>query len=60
MPRLPADWKGMSFRNVHAFETVFDLVVTRTEGGLRIETQRNGGSDLVKIVKAGEPVQFTF
>ena len=60
MPRLPADWKGMSFRNVHAFETVFDLVVTRTEGGLRIETQRNGRSDLVKIVKAGEPVQFTF
>jgi hypothetical protein len=36
-PRLPKEWPAMSLRRIHAFGSVFDLVVTRERDQLRIE-----------------------
>ena len=42
-PRLPKDWPAMKLTNVHAFGDVFDLSVTRAEGGkLKIDVVREG------------------
>jgi len=35
-PRLPADWERMELRSIRAFGLVFDIVVERQAGGLRL------------------------
>lgn len=42
-PRLPAAWNKMALRNIHAFDRIFDLVITRTAPGrLTITVNENG------------------
>ena len=60
LPRLPAGWNTMSLREVHAFGTAFDLVVARTETGLRIETWRNDRLESAKAAQPEELVDFAF
>jgi hypothetical protein len=55
-PQLPDDWTSMSLLKVHAFGTVFDLVVTRTADGLRVETRRTGKRNSVQTLNVGQPL----
>lgn len=49
-PRLPEGWERMALRRVHAFGTVFDVVVTRAAGaGYRVEVMVDGA-----VKQAGE------
>ena len=56
LPRLPAHWTSMSLLKVHAFGTVFDLVVTRAADGVRVETRQPGKANSAHMTKVGEPV----
>lgn len=47
-PRLPSDWDRMALRNVHAFGSVFDVVVTRRNGGLALDVRAGGTQAVVE------------
>jgi hypothetical protein len=57
-PRLPAAWTAMRLNRIHAFGSIFDLIVTRAEGGLRIEVLRGGTAVWSKVAPQGEPLSI--
>jgi cellobiose phosphorylase len=59
-PRLPRNWERMALCGVHAFESVFDLVVTRAGTQLRIDTVRDGKTIDSQTVHDGETVTVSF
>jgi hypothetical protein len=54
-PRLPKDWPAMKLSKIHAFGDVFDLSVTRGDGGkLNIDVSKDGKSVQSKQINEGE------
>jgi hypothetical protein len=54
-PRLPKDWSTMALKQIHAFGTVFDLVVTRDAGGkLSIQVAAKGHPPQIIPIDEGE------
>jgi len=52
-PRLPAGWDRMALRNIHAFNKIFDLEITRSgTGQLRI-TVKQDGRDKSYLIREG-------
>jgi len=56
-PRLPANWEHMRLADIHSFASVFDLVVTREAGNLRVQTVREGKIVTSQLIADGETVQ---
>jgi hypothetical protein len=57
-PRLPAEWPTMALNKIHAFGTVFDLTVSRTEKGLQIQVSREGQAPLTQTIADGSSASF--
>ena len=55
-PHLPHNWDRMKLADIHAFGSVFDLVVTRAGDRFRIETVRGGKAVDTQVVVPGESV----
>jgi len=55
-PRLPKDWDRMKLSGIHAFGGVFDLVVTRQQARLRVDTVREGKVANTQVVEDGTMV----
>ena len=53
-PRLPEGWGAMRLKNVHAFDRVFDLSVTRAEDKLRVEVSDGGKPSQSHLIKQGD------
>jgi hypothetical protein len=54
-PRLPKDWPAMKLTHVHAFGEVFDLSVTRGDGGkLKIDVARAGKPPVSTVLAENE------
>jgi len=57
-PRLPKNWKQMALRNIHAFETVFDLKIERLNNGkMLITIKKPNGAD-TRTINEGETAQI--
>lgn len=53
-PRLPKDWNQMALRNIHAFDSVFDLKVERLQSKkIRISLTNSGTSHTYTIEEGG-------
>jgi hypothetical protein len=53
-PRLPAGWDRMALRNIHAFNKIFDLEITRPgTGQLRITVKQDGRDKSYTIREGG-------
>jgi hypothetical protein len=52
-PTLPKAWSRMQLKNIHAFGSVFDLVVTRSGDKLQLETQRTS-----QVFDAGKTIHI--
>jgi len=48
MPRLPSGWDQMSLRNSRAFNTSFDIVVKRENGGINVQVDNKGSKTVFK------------
>jgi hypothetical protein len=59
VPRLPGKWASMRLKSVHAFGGVFDLVVTREAGRVRLEVHREGRPAMVRTAAEGAAVDIT-
>jgi hypothetical protein len=59
-PRLPGGWDHMRLADIHAFGNVFDLVVTRADDRLRIETVQGGKTTHSQTIAPGESVTIRF
>ncbi len=53
-PHLPHNWDRMKLADIHAFGSVFDLVVSRAGDRFRIETVRGGKAVDTQVVVPGE------
>ncbi|HWW37723.1 hypothetical protein [Pedobacter sp.] len=57
-PRLPKGWKQMSLRNIHAFDTIFDLRIVRQNKD-KIGVIVNKGEDThTYTIREGETIQI--
>jgi hypothetical protein len=52
-PSLPKAWGSMRLRNIHAFGSVFDLVVIRTGEKLQLETAVDGQARTSQVFDTG-------
>jgi hypothetical protein len=61
-PRLPNEWLTMALRKIHAFGSVFDLIVTREHDReqLRLEVRRETGPVQSYKIKRGETLHIDF
>lgn len=53
-PRLPDGWDRMALRRIHAFGSLFDLVVVREGGRLRVDVIRDGTTVSSQVIERGE------
>ncbi len=55
-PRLPRGWSHMALRRIHAFGRVWDLEVSRVDGGIRVDISNAAGRRLyARTLPDGEP-----
>ena len=52
-PRLPQGWPDMMLKRVQAFDSTFDLTVSRSDGGLRVRVSRTGLPSIEKTINEG-------
>jgi len=57
-PRLPKDWKQMTLRNIHAFDTVFDLKIQRLKNGKILATVTKAKGTQTYTIPDGGTVQI--
>ena len=57
-PRLPDGWPSMALRQVKAFNSNFDVVVTRVAKHLRVQILRQGQNIHEKTINPGETVDI--
>jgi hypothetical protein len=57
-PSLPKAWGSMQLRNIHAFGSVFDLVVTRAGEKLRLETAVDGHARTSQVFDTGTTINI--
>ena len=55
-PRLPAEWNQMNLRNIKAFNSTFDIEVTRENGKQSVAVKAGGKTLLHKTFKEGEVI----
>ena len=53
-PRLPKEWNSMALKNIHAFQNIFDLEVTRTGMDKLTITVVKGNTQKKYSIKEGE------
>lgn len=52
-PHLPAKWDQMALRKVHAFGSVFDIVVARKDGKLAVDVTSGGTKISGQVIEPG-------
>lgn len=57
-PRLPQGWNSMNLRKIKAFNTTFDLEVTRENGKQKVAVKSEGKTLLSKTIKEGEIISI--
>jgi hypothetical protein len=57
-PRLPKGWKQMSLKNIHAFDTVFDLRIVRQNSGKIGVAVSKAGDTHTYTIREGETIQI--
>jgi len=57
-PRLPKGWKQMSLKNIHAFDTVFDLRIVRQNSGKIAVAVSKAGDTHTYAIREGETIQI--
>lgn len=57
-PTLPKEWDRMQLRNIHAFGSVFDLVVTRAGDKLQLETAVEGRRRASQVFDTGKTISI--
>ena len=60
MPTLPKAWGRMQLRNIHAFGSVFDLLVTRAGDKLQLETAVEGKRRTLQVFDAGKTISINW
>lgn len=55
-PQLPESWPSMSLRSIHAFDSVFDIVVERNGENLNVTVSSGQKVFLNKLIRNGETV----
>jgi hypothetical protein len=59
-PSLPTGWNRMALRQVEAFQSTFDVEITREPSDrLKIVVTRRQAKPIETIIKSGEPVPIT-
>lgn len=58
-PNLPTAWPYLHLKNIYAFDSVFDISVTREGDTLQVSVRRGGENVFSKQVRNGEVVQVT-
>ena len=58
-PRLPKAWPSMRLKAIHAFGGMFDVMVAREAGQVKVEIQRAGRPAIVRKALEGEPIAFS-
>lgn len=53
-PHLPADWDYMNLRQISAFDSQFDIEITRHNKGLQVKVTKEGKDMLNKRIKEGD------
>ena len=56
-PRLPKDWDFMNLKDIHAFDTCFNIQVNRLENGKLQVIISNNGKDKKHIIKDGQSMK---
>lgn len=59
-PHLPSAWNEAALRNVKAFQTTFDLEVSRSEYGRRLKVHEKGRLIFDRIADESEPFSIVF
>ena len=57
-PTLPKAWDRMQLRNIHAFGSVFDLVVTRAGNKLQLEMAVEGKRRILQVFDPGKTMSI--
>jgi len=57
-PNLPKAWGSMQLRNIHAFGSVFDLVIIRAGEKLRLETAVDRQPPTSRVVDVGTTIDI--
>ena len=57
-PRLPKDWPFMNLKNIHAFDTCFDVEVKRLDNGKLEVLVTNGAKTKKQVVKEGHALNI--
>lgn len=58
-PRLPKEWNKMALRNIHSFQTVFDLEVIRIRNGKLTVLIKKNGQVKRYVINEGEKVSVS-
>ena len=57
-PRLPKDWPFMNLKNIHAFDTCFDVEVKRLDNGKLEVLVTHGAKTKKQVVKEGQSINI--
>lgn len=58
-PQLPEDWDYMRLKNVHGFQTTFDINLMREAEKIRLTITSNGKKIVDKLIKNGSTVKVS-
>jgi len=59
-PQLPEKWNFMKLKNVHGFNTVFDIEVKREDGKIRLIIKSGDNMPFNKLIENGSSCIFKF
>ena len=59
-PKLPGNWDSMSLKNIHAFNTVFNITVQRVSGKYRVSVEEKGKTVQTRTWNGENSLHFTF
>ncbi len=59
-PRLPKEWPSMALKRIHAFGNVFDLAISRMDGG-KLQVQATAGGQVLQssVIDDGKTVSVS-
>jgi len=58
-PHLPGKWDRLALKNIHAFNTVFDIIVKRISKGYHISIKEDGKTERSVVWDGKQPLQVT-
>lgn len=56
-PRLPQDWEYANLNKIRAFNSDFDIKITRVKGKLSVEVNKDGKCILKKQLQEGKTIK---